>query len=260
MTNALLTISNLSLSHGGNYRVRLSNVVSAVLSEAVELKVGTPPRVSSVPYVSAVVGGTAVLSASSTGTPPLTFIWRCSDIRATSAVDVVHGSNSFLYLSPIRTSDAGIYGVTVTNLFGTNVSAGGAGSLTIQADNDSDGLGDPWESLYGFDTNDAADAVLDLDGDSHSALQEFTAGTDPTNRLDVLRFINIGRESASGVQFTFRAVSNVSYTVQTKEHPGVESWTRLQDVPALRTNRAIQVFDPNPGTGRIYRITTPAQR
>lgn len=47
-------------------------------------------------------------------------------------------------------------------------------------DSDSDGMADAWETLYGLNPNDAADANLDGDGDGYSNLQEFQNLTDPT--------------------------------------------------------------------------------
>jgi len=51
----------------------------------------------------------------------------------------------------------------------------------IDPDDDNDGMPDAFEALYGLDPLDAADAALDLDGDSYSNLAEFRAGTNPNN-------------------------------------------------------------------------------
>lgn len=47
------------------------------------------------------------------------------------------------------------------------------------ADTDSDGMPDPWETLYLFDINNPADAALNADTDALTNLQEFLAGTNP---------------------------------------------------------------------------------
>ncbi len=48
-------------------------------------------------------------------------------------------------------------------------------------DNDGDGMHNSWETAYGLDPSDPADAQLDKDGDGFTNLQEYLAGTDPTN-------------------------------------------------------------------------------
>ena len=51
--------------------------------------------------------------------------------------------------------------------------------LVGDPDADDDGAPDWWESLYGFDPEDPADAALDPDSDGLSNLAEFLAGTNP---------------------------------------------------------------------------------
>ncbi|MHA3772864.1 protein-arginine deiminase family protein [Verrucomicrobiota bacterium sgz303538] len=47
-------------------------------------------------------------------------------------------------------------------------------------DNDGDGMSNDWEVYYGLDPADSTDATDDLDGDELSNLQEYLAGTNPT--------------------------------------------------------------------------------
>lgn len=49
----------------------------------------------------------------------------------------------------------------------------------VGGDADNDGLPDAWETKYGFDIGDPADAQKDADGDTFTNLEEFEAKTDP---------------------------------------------------------------------------------
>jgi len=51
----------------------------------------------------------------------------------------------------------------------------------ITLDHDNDGMPTDWERRYGLDSADASDAQKDLDGDGYANLQEFVAGTDPSD-------------------------------------------------------------------------------
>lgn len=65
------------------------------------------------------------------------------------------------------------------------------------ADVDKDGLPDVWESKYGFNPLDPADAKLDADGDTFTNLEEFEAKTDPKNpqsHPDFLDFLTVASE------------------------------------------------------------------
>lgn len=62
---------------------------------------------------------------------------------------------------------------------------GGVDSLTwsvevSMTDVDEDGLSDTWEEEFELDPTDPADAMMDLDGDGRASIDEFEAGTDPT--------------------------------------------------------------------------------
>src|SRR6185436_20184522 len=59
--------------------------------------------------------------------------------------------------------------------------------VEITGDEDHDGLPDAWEALHGFSSFNPNDANLDSDGDGHTNLQEYLAGTDPRNPASILR-------------------------------------------------------------------------
>jgi hypothetical protein len=57
-----------------------------------------------------------------------------------------------------------------------------------------DGIPNGWKQQYGFDPFDPSMANADPDGDGMSNLQEYLAGTDPTNSASAFRIISIATE------------------------------------------------------------------
>ncbi|MCE2826058.1 MAG: PA14 domain-containing protein, partial [Verrucomicrobium sp.] len=57
--------------------------------------------------------------------------------------------------------------------------AGGAKPTDLVIDTDKDGTPDDWETQYGFNPNDPADAKTDFDKDGFDNVAEYNAGTDP---------------------------------------------------------------------------------
>jgi len=62
------------------------------------------------------------------------------------------------------------------------------------ADSDHDGMPDEWEKANGLNPNDPADAAQDADGDGLTGLQEYLAGTSPTNSASSFRIISVATE------------------------------------------------------------------
>jgi hypothetical protein len=120
-------------------------------------------------------------------------------------------------------------------------------------------LPDAWEVANGQSTNDASNASLDLDGDGHTLLQEYTAGTDPTNSASVLKFDKVTMAGGAGLEFY--ALSNRTYSVQFKDALSVPAWSNLQQLIVVPTNRPVVVTDPaaTNTAQRLYRIAVPAQ-
>jgi len=59
-----------------------------------------------------------------------------------------------------------------------------AATNPVDPDSDGDGLPDGYELSYGLNPTYGADALLDLDGDGYTNLDEFLAGTDPESSTD----------------------------------------------------------------------------
>ena len=104
------------------------------------------------------------------------------------------------------------------------------------ADRDHDGLPDFWEQRYfGDPTNALANA--DPDGDGQSNLQEYIAGTDPTNRASYFR-VSPQSDGGKGSVLSWPSVTNRLYDIQftTNLSNGFSEWlTNLPATPPLNS-------------------------
>jgi Tol biopolymer transport system component len=100
--------------------------------------------------------------------------------------------------------------------------------FTAMVDSDGDGIPDWWMLQYfGHPTGQAGDhsrAQDDFDGDGMSNLQEFLAGTDPTNPNSVFRIQVSFISATNGVQVSWPASASRNYRVQFKDDLNNPVW------------------------------------
>ncbi|HTY87873.1 MAG TPA: immunoglobulin domain-containing protein [Candidatus Acidoferrum sp.] len=123
-TNPLVLV-NAQLANNGIYSVMVTNLYgSATSSNAVLLLTNAPPAVTTPPQSQAVlVGQTATLGVTATGTPPLGYQWLFNGSNISGAV-----TNPFL-LANVQLTNAGNYSVVITNVAGSVTSS--PASLTV---------------------------------------------------------------------------------------------------------------------------------
>jgi hypothetical protein len=250
-TNLVLT--NAQLAHAGAYTVWVTDAVGTLISQPAFITVVERPAIVVQPapaYQEVLIGGTLSLRVVATGTPPLSYRWR----RGTSTV--TGQTNATLLLTNLQPSQAGTYTVVITNVAGPGILSSHV-SVVVLADDDRDGMADGWEGRYGMNTNHAADAIQDFDGDGLDNREEYEAGTDPTNALSLLR-LEAQVAEPGRTRLRFFAISNRVYGVEWKESLLAGQWGRLGEVEATSANRWETVLDPYPMTQeRVYRVLTP---
>lgn len=115
-TNSTLAFTPLRAADAGTYSVVVTNNAGSVTSGAVVLAVN--PAVAPTFYyqpssASFIVGDTLSLSASVSGTSPLTFVWK----RGTTVLET--SQSSYFSKANVQAADAGTYTVTVSNIAGS---------------------------------------------------------------------------------------------------------------------------------------------
>ncbi len=136
------------------------------------------------------------------------------------------------------------------------VGAPNPGPQAVVLDSDGDGMPDAWEDANGLKANDPTDASEDPDGDGLTNLEEYRAGTNPHDGTSSLA---VTITTSGGMELSFVAVADHSYTVEYRDSLSEGTWLPLELVPALSTpaTRVVNVSDPEFSATRFYRIRTP---
>ncbi|HXJ60938.1 MAG TPA: lamin tail domain-containing protein [Verrucomicrobiae bacterium] len=139
---------------------------------------------------------------------------------------------------------------TIVSLF-----SGASPGRSNAGDADGDGLPNDWEQHYLLNPLLAEDAQFDSDGDGMTNLEEFLAGTDPTDSADRLRVTAIDWVDGS-VRLRFPLVPGKVYEIQYCDETPAGTWQSLRIIGPETSARTAEVLDTNvAGVGaRYYRI------
>ena len=146
-----------------------------------------------------------------------------------------------------------------SNFIGDSLNSETAFATYTPGDRDGDGMPDTWEEMFaGLDPDHPDDATTDIDSDGATNLDEFTAGTDPTDESSQMRLSSVTRAGGT-VDVQFIAQADKSYTVQYSSSLEEASWQKVADIPADPVLRPAVIVTDTPGAGRkFYRLVTPA--
>jgi hypothetical protein len=117
-TNATLTLSAAHSSQAGDYSVRVTDANGPRLSACATLTVSPLPAILAGPLSQTVASGQSLtLTVIAAGTPQLQYQWQRNQMN------IANATNSSLTISSFQSADEGNYRVSVTNDYGSVVSA-----------------------------------------------------------------------------------------------------------------------------------------
>jgi hypothetical protein len=132
------------------------------------------------------------------------------------------------------------------------IAAPTAGRLnsTQNPDQNGDGLPDEWQVRY-------FGSASNPDHDGLTNLQEYRAGTNPTDASSSLNLI-LARQNGEISDLQFNGIAGRTYTVWYCDNLTLGTWTQLTSVAAQTQDGLVHVSDPAIGIKtRFYRLSTP---
>jgi hypothetical protein len=113
-------------------------------------------------------------------------------------------------------------------------------------------MDDDWEIAYFGNLN--RNGLGDFDGDGQTDLQEFRAGTDPTNAGSILRAVTVTQLSGKAT-VVWNAIPGRSYRVEYKQNVDDPSWAVVSGEVRINGSTG-SMEDPGSSaeTHRFYRV------
>lgn len=202
-----------------------------------------------------------------TNVPSLFVFDRTTGSNSLLATPTAHGWTSFASLPMVSSNGNSVvfqsWNVAgITNDLNRVQDVFASAQDSLVTDSDADGIPDWWMLKYfGHATgqsNDLSRASDDADGDGLSNLQEYLAGTDPTNFNSVLTLqVSPVTVASNTMSLTWPAVPGKSYQVQYKNNLNASNWTNYSGNVSLIGRQGIITIPASQATRFFRAVCVP---
>jgi hypothetical protein len=148
------------------------------------------------------------LIASDLNGDPLTF--RTNSVPLRGRNSNFNPTNGTILYEPIRGyRGADLFNYSATDGYATSSIVTMTLNVIAPPDTNANLLPDGWETAFGVNNPNADD-----DGDGKSNLEEYRAGTNPTNAASVFRILSVARDAAGQVTLVWSSIGGTRYRVE----------------------------------------------
>lgn len=244
------------------FRVRAQNAIGSLVSgPSIFVTGNTPPTAANRTARLGPNGTVAIDLLARASDADLDLVSLASVSSAGAGSVTAHADGTATYAAGPDFGASDTFHYTIRDDFGGTAMATVSILAPLGPDTDGDGAPDAWESTYGLDSSNPADAASDLDGDGTSNLAEFLAGTDPQSAASRFAIDALERDGFGRTIIVFTTHAGRSYAVLAADALGVGPWTTIADFPASAATQTVSVTDPDSvsAPARFYMVKTPAE-
>jgi subtilase family serine protease len=124
VTSNVLALAAVTTNNSGNYSLVVTNFYGSITSSVASLAIASVPVITAQPTnLTLLAGGTAVFSATASGSGSLAYHWKINGTNVTNGTGISGATSNVLTLTAVTTNSSGNYSLAVTNVYGSITSS-----------------------------------------------------------------------------------------------------------------------------------------